>query len=376
MQDPGDAGVAAIVQADASHPQAIVAEPAPARPRRQLGDGARGARRVPRRADRQGAAQPQLAPLVARAIGGEHLGRDPVSLVHRGDPARGIAVLRFTQRAHAVVGREARRRAHQGELEDLDQVVLDEEAGGLTRRVLHDLHARRRRGVAGDPGQRERAAVGDGVDGRAVPVSPDAADVDGMVGRGRVEVRARRPAPLGQAVGHVLVERRGADRHRDDPLAGLPAGRLRADDPLDVGDGAAARERGIEELEPLAVEVGVRIHEAGDDGRSPQVDHPRGAAAPARDLRAPARRGDAPIGDGERGDGGPPRIQGQDAAIDENEAVGYFIHPFSRYARSAPGCRGMPTLSGCHAVRGSNSASPAWPRTSASLFSTTVFVTV
>ena len=117
------------------------------------------------------------------------------------------------------------------------------------------------------------------------------------------------------------------------------------------------------------------VHEPGDHGRSPQVDHPRGAVAPALDLAAPARRGDAPAGDGERGDDGAPRVEGQDAAVDEDETVGYFIHPFSRYARSAPGCRGMPTLSGCQAVRGSNSASPAWPRTSASLLSTTVFVT-
>ena len=118
------------------------------------------------------------------------------------------------------------------------------------------------------------------------------------------------------------------------------------------------------------------VDEPGDHGRPPQVDHPRVAVAPALDLPAPARRRDAPAGDGERGHDGAPRVEGQDAAVDEDEGVGYFIHPFSRYARSAPGCRGMPTLSGCHAVRGSNSASPPWPRTSASLFSTTVFVIV
>ena len=108
----------------------------------------------------------------------------------------------------------------------------------------------------------------------------------------------------------------------------------------------------------------------------PQVDHPGAAVAPALDVAAPADRGDPPAGDGERGRDRTARVEGEDVAVVENEVGGYFIHPFSRYARSAPGCRGMPTLSGCHAVRGSNSASPPWPRTSASLFSTTVLVTV
>src|SRR3990172_2987359 len=39
---------------------------------------------------------------------------------------------------------------------------------------------------------------------------------------------------------------------------------------------------------------------------------------------------------------------------------GYFIHPFSRYARSAPGWSGRPTFSGVQAVFGSNSVRPAW----------------
>ena len=118
------------------------------------------------------------------------------------------------------------------------------------------------------------------------------------------------------------------------------------------------------------------VDESGDDGRPPQVDDPGAAVAPAADLAAPARRHDPPAGDGERGGDRAPRVERQDPAVVEDEVGGYFIHPFSRYARSAPGCRGMPTFSGCHALCGSNSASPPWPRTSASLFSTTVFVTV
>ena len=71
-----------------------------------------------------------------------------------------------------------------------------------------------------------------------------------------------------------------------------------------------------------------------------------------------------------------PRVEREDVAVVEYDLGGYFIQPFSRYAFSAPGCSGMPTFSGCHAVRGSNSARPAWPRTSASLFSSMVLVTV
>ena len=149
VQDAGDAGVAAVVQADAAHAEAIVAEPAPAGPRGQLRDRAAGLRRVPRRADRQRAAEPQLPPRVALPVGGQHLGRDPVALVDRGDPAGRVVALRDAERAQAVGGREARRLAHQGELEHLDQVVLDEEAGGLAGRVLRDLHARRRRPCRG-----------------------------------------------------------------------------------------------------------------------------------------------------------------------------------------------------------------------------------
>jgi hypothetical protein len=120
----------------------------------------------------------------------------------------------------------------------------------------------------------------------------------------------------------------------------------------------------------------VGIHEAGHHGGAAQVDDPRAAVAPASHLGAAAHRRHAAAGDGERGDERAPRVEREDPAAVENEVGGYFIQPFSRYAFSAPGCSGMPTLSGCQAVFGSNPARPAWPRTSASLFSSTVFVTV
>ena len=122
--------------------------------------------------------------------------------------------------------------------------------------------------------------------------------------------------------------------------------------------------------------MGVGIDEARDHRGAPEVDHLRAPVARAPDVPVGADRRDAPPGDGQGRGPGTAGVQREDPAVEQDQVGAYFIHPFSRYARSAPGCRGMPTLSGCHAVRGSNSASPAWARTSASLFSTTVFVTV
>ncbi len=106
----------------------------------------------------------------------------------------------------------------------------------------------------------------------------------------------------------------------------------------------------------------MRVHEAGNDRRAPQIDDLGAPIAPGLDVRALAHGGDAPAGDGE---GGGPRTTGivrQDPAIVEDEVGGYFINPFSWYAPSAPGCRETPTRSGCRAAVGSNSASPARPR--------------
>jgi len=122
--------------------------------------------------------------------------------------------------------------------------------------------------------------------------------------------------------------------------------------------------------------MGVGVDQPGDHGRPAQLDDAAVAVAPAQDLGARARGQHAAARDGERLDHRAPRVEGQDAPADEDQPAGYFIHPFSRYARSAPGWSGMPTRSGCHAVCGLNAASPPWPRTSASLFSSTVFVTV
>ena len=141
VQDARDLGVTAVVQADAADAQAIVAEPAPAGPRRQPRDNARRLGGLPRRADRQRAAQRAARRARGLPVDGQHLGRHAVPLVHRGHPAGRVRRCEARQRAQTLLRREARRRAHQSELEHLDEVVLDEHAGRLAGGVLHDLHA-------------------------------------------------------------------------------------------------------------------------------------------------------------------------------------------------------------------------------------------
>src|SRR5262249_19166546 len=112
-------------------------------------------------------------------------------------------------------------------------------------------------------------------------------------------------------------------------------------------------------LEAFPVEMGVGVDEAGDDRGAAEIHHARAAVAPAAHLDAAAHPHHPPARKGERVGARAPRIERQNAGAVENEVGGYFIQPFSRYAFSAPGCSGMPTLSGCHAVFGSNSARPA-----------------
>ena len=86
------------------------------------------------------------------------------------------------------------------------------------------------------------------------------------------------------------------------PLGGQPA-----DHGLDVDDGTATRERRIDELQPLAIEMGVRVDEARDDARAGEIDDPGSPSLPAADVRSAADRDDAAAGDGEGRRGGPAR---------------------------------------------------------------------
>jgi hypothetical protein len=53
------------------------------------------------------------------------------------------------------------------------------------------------------------------------PKAPDRADEYGIVGGGGIEILAGRPSLFGENFRHVEVVRWIADRHGDDPFAGL-----------------------------------------------------------------------------------------------------------------------------------------------------------
>jgi len=265
------------------------------------------------------------AALVGLAVDGQHLGGDAMAFVDRCHSTGRIAALGQGERPQSIGVGEARRRLHERELEDLNDVRLDEHAGGFAGGVLHNLDALGWLRVAGDSRRLERRGIGDGVYGRLVPVAPDTADVHGMVGRGGVEIGAGGPALLGEPQRSVEVERRAPHRHRHDPLAAGPDDSEPSDHALDVDDGAAASERGIEELESLTVQVGMPVHEPRHDRCTAEVDDAR-AAVPPRSRVDPAPERDDPLApDGERRRRRTPRIKREDAAVDEERVGGYSV---------------------------------------------------
>src|SRR4029434_647074 len=144
---------------------------------------------------------------------------------------------------------------HQRELHYLNGVPFDEEAGGLARGVPDDLDAGGHFRDAGDAGAPQRRGVGDRVHGRLVPVAPDATEVHRVVRRGGVQVGAGGPTALGETARRVAVERRRAERHRDDPLAGpTPSGET-SDQRLQIADGVTGREGGGKYPDALPAET-------------------------------------------------------------------------------------------------------------------------
>ena len=104
------------------------------------------------------------------------------------------------------------------------------------------------------------------------PEPPDRTDIDRVVGRYAVKLPARREALFGEVGGHVPVIGRLADRHGDDPFARLRLGDQRRDPREHVVDRPAARERGENRLQPLAVEMRVPIDQARHDRSAAGVD--------------------------------------------------------------------------------------------------------
>jgi len=133
-----------------------------------------------------------------------------------------------------------------------------------------------------------------------------------VIGRDPIQVVTRRPALLGQIVGHPLVERRLPDGHGHDPLAGRREAHERLDDLEDVVDRARARERRPPELEALAIHVGVAVDEPGHREAAAEIDPAGVRSDETRDLVVRAQRGDAVAANGERPNGTGPRIDAND----------------------------------------------------------------
>ena len=207
---------------------------------------------------------------------------------------------RLPERVHALGVGEAWRGGHQGELDERHVRLLDEDPRRLAARVLLDRHALpRRHGLAGDPREPQRLAVGDRDEReRVAPVAPDRADVDGVPRGDAVQLPARREPPLLEVLRHIEVVGRVAERHRHDPLAGRRHSHQGLDALEHVLDRGGAGERGTDRLETFAVHVGVGVDEARDDGAAAEVDQAGVAMGERADLGISPHGDDAVVGDG------------------------------------------------------------------------------
>ncbi len=236
---------------------------------------------------------------------------------------------------HAILQREARCHRHQGVLDQGLVGALDQDAGGLAPGIALDLDGRRGgAGVTVDAGAGERPGVGDRDEGQGVPpVPPDGADVDGMIRSDPIQVVTGGPALLGEIVGHALVDRRLADGHGHDPLAGRGATHEPVDGLEDVVDGARGREGRPLELETLAIHVRVAVEEPRHREPPAQVDPASVEPAEPRDLLVGAQGGDAIAADRQGRDGAGPRVEGHDLAAGQHEVgLGH-----GAYSTIAPG---------------------------------------
>ena len=272
-------------------------------------------------AERQRRAHGQRAVVVRLLVDAQQFVRDAVAFEDAGGAEAVIGLGRLRQRAQPVGVREARGVAEPDHLRDRRQFLFDEDAGRIAVAVLLDGQRRHRRdGVAGDAGALERLGVGAGHERqRAAPVAPDRADVDRIVRRGGVELLPRRPALLGEDVGHVEVIGRIADRHGDDPLARLLAAGELGDAVLDVLDRAHPAERREDVAQRLAVHVGVAVDQARHDGAALEIEHARGGRGVRGHRGIGADRKDLVAGNGDRlGDRGA-GVDGDDLGVLQDE---------------------------------------------------------
>jgi hypothetical protein len=127
------------------------------------------------------------------------------------------------------------------------------------------------------------------------------------------------PSLFGENLRHVEVVRRIADRHGDDPLAGLGFAREVGDAGLDVLDRTHRPKRRINTLKALPIHVSMTVDQTGDDRLALQIDDAGGRCGVRRHCRILADGDDPLAGDGDRLGDRKIRVDRDDFGVLENE---------------------------------------------------------
>ena len=295
--DVGDRRVGMAAEIDALHAQDVVAAAAAA--------GRAGivieqvhqpfvVERCARHADRGVHAQRQCVALGVLAVGADHRRRQAMPFIERRRAGRRIGVRAEPHALDPVAILEAGQIAEQRVFQNRHEIALEEDAGRLAARILHDLDVVRRRRVARDAGALERQRVGDRRKRPAAPPAPHRADVDRVVRRNRIEVVPGRKASVGQLVGAAeIFVRRLAHRHQHDPVASRRRLRRPLHDLDDLGDRVQPGDRdAAARLEAFAVGMRMGVEQARNDRSALEVDEPGRGRRILQQRRAVADRHD------------------------------------------------------------------------------------
>jgi hypothetical protein len=266
-------------------------------------------------------AQGERAALGILAIGADHRGGEPVPFIERGRSRRRIGLRAEANALQAVRVLEAGQVAEQRVFQDRNEIPLQEHAGRLAARILHDLDVVRGGGVARHARAPERQRVGNRGKRTATPPAPHRANIDGMVGRDRVEVMPIGKAAVGQLLGaaDVLV-RRLAHGHEHDPLAGWRRLRRALDDVDDGGDGMQAGDgNAAARLETFAVGVRMGIEKPRQHRAALKIDALGRRSGRLEERRVLAHGGDEPRAHGDRLRQARARIERDDLAVVQDQ---------------------------------------------------------
>ena len=266
-------------------------------------------------------AQRQFAGGLQPAVGVNHLRSDAVPLESGCDPHGARLPGGVAQPCVPILIGEPWHAFEQRVLKDGRPIALEEEPGRIARRVLHDFNLVGRHRVSRDAGHLKRPAVGDRRQRQSAPPAPRRADVDRVVRCGPIEVMAVRKAPLPElACLEYVALGRCAHRERDNPLS---LRRMRggiAHGIADFGHRPAMRDlHSAKVTQAHAVEVRMRIEEAGHHRTAFEVDHSSALCASRQQRSTRACRDDATIGDRQGLDRAALAIQRVDPAVVQDE---------------------------------------------------------